>query len=237
MVQARWALALILLLVALPDGGVRAAPWRPWAVALEREPVDKEAPQEDHQAVPVPGENTGAVQPTGVPGPEYRDGRGQSSQDTSKVLHEILGQLKTIARGVNSLSLNSAVDGRRFTSAVVGRADPNLVDGRTDPIAVVGRADPNAVDGRTDPNTVDGRTDPNAVVGRADPNSVGADTFQTYCIEGIVAVLGSILLGMALYCVFHLWRKRRRRLAASRAGSERPNSRAEASRIFAGAFK
>ncbi|XP_064493867.1 uncharacterized protein LOC135403612 isoform X2 [Pseudopipra pipra] len=190
MVQARWALALILLLVALPVGG-----------------------------------------------PEYQDGRGQSSQDTSKVLHEILGQLKMIARGVNSLSLNSAVDGRRFTSAVVGRADPNLVDGRTDPIAVVGRADPNAVDGRTDPNTVDGRTDPNAVVGRADPNSVGADTFQTYCIEGIVAVLGSILLGMALYCIFHLWRKRRRRLAASRAGSERPNSRAEASRIFAGAFK
>ncbi|XP_039242308.1 probable ubiquitin receptor RAD23 isoform X3 [Pipra filicauda] len=68
MLQARWALALILLLVALPAGGVRAAPWRPWAVALEREPVDKEAPQEDHQAVPVPGENTGAVQPTGVPG-------------------------------------------------------------------------------------------------------------------------------------------------------------------------
>ncbi|XP_027525243.1 uncharacterized protein LOC113960084 isoform X1 [Corapipo altera] len=202
MVQARRALAFILLLVALPAGGIGAAPWRPWAV-----------------------------------GPEYQDGRGQSSQDTSKVLHEILGQLKTIARGVNSLSLNSAVDGRRFTSTVVGRADPNLVDGRTDPIAVVGRADPNAVDGRTDPNTVDGRTDPNAVVGRADPNSVGADTFQTYCIEGIVAVLGSILLGMALYCVFHLWRKRRKRLAASRAGSERPNSRAEASRIFAGAFK
>ncbi|XP_039242307.1 uncharacterized protein LOC113995185 isoform X2 [Pipra filicauda] len=103
MLQARWALALILLLVALPAGGVRAAPWRPWAVALEREPVDKEAPQEDHQAVPVPGENTGAVQPTGVPGPEYRDGRGQSSQDTSKVLHEILGQLKTIARGASQL--------------------------------------------------------------------------------------------------------------------------------------
>ncbi|XP_032568713.1 uncharacterized protein LOC116799577 isoform X5 [Chiroxiphia lanceolata] len=100
MVQAQWALALILLLVALPTRGVGAAPWRPWAVALEREPVDKEAPQEGHQAVPVPGENTGAVQPTGVSGPEYQDGRGQSSQDTSKVLHEILGQLKTIARDV-----------------------------------------------------------------------------------------------------------------------------------------
>ncbi|XP_017692833.1 PREDICTED: uncharacterized protein LOC108508514 isoform X3 [Lepidothrix coronata] len=72
MVQARWALALILLLVALPAGGVGAAPWRPWAVALEREPVEKEAPQEDHQAVPVPGENTGAVQPTGVSGADKR---------------------------------------------------------------------------------------------------------------------------------------------------------------------
>ncbi|XP_032568722.1 uncharacterized protein LOC116799585 isoform X3 [Chiroxiphia lanceolata] len=56
MVRAWWALAFILLLVALPAGG-----------------------------------------------PEYQDGRGQSSQDTSKVLHEILGQLKTIARGASQL--------------------------------------------------------------------------------------------------------------------------------------
>ncbi|CAN8205760.1 unnamed protein product [Coccothraustes coccothraustes] len=43
---------------------------------LEPEPVDKEAPQEGHQAVPGPGENTEALQPTAV------DKRFSSAEDT-----------------------------------------------------------------------------------------------------------------------------------------------------------
>lgn len=52
--------------------------------------------------------------------------------------------------------------------------------------------------------------EPNVVVGRADTSAVDANSFQKYCIEGIVAVLGSMLLGMVLCCVLHVWRKRRK---------------------------
>ncbi|KAM4756466.1 uncharacterized protein ACIQIH_019232 [Cyanocitta cristata] len=147
-------------------------------------------------------------------GPEYQDGRRQSSLETSKVLHEILREMKVILAGVKSLSLNSAVS-RRSTSTGNGGADPANEDDDED-------------------DDVDDGAKPNIVVGRADPNAVDADNFQKYCIEGIVAVLGSMLLGMVLCCVLHVWKKRRKRLAASKASSERPDSRTEASRIFAG---
>lgn len=83
--------------------------------------------------------------------------------------------------GVKSLSLNSAV--RRSTNTGNSGADPNAVDNRADADAVVGRGDTEIVD---------------------------ANSFQKYCIEGIVAVLGSMLLGMVLCCVLHVWRKRRK---------------------------
>ncbi|XP_017594292.1 PREDICTED: uncharacterized protein LOC108447782 [Corvus brachyrhynchos] len=246
MVQARWALTLVLLLVALPAQDAGAAPRQAQAVggwagqgqhpALtdpdeqqqlgiqlthflsktpEREAVpQEEAPQEGRQAVPVPEENTRAFHTTSVSGPEYQDGRRQSSLETSKVLHEILREMRVILAGVKSLSLNSAVS-RRSTSTGNGRADPADEDDDED-------------------DDVDGGAKPYLVVGRADPNAVDADNFQKYCVEGIVAVLGSMLLGMVLCCVLHVWRKRRKRLAASKASSERPDSRTEASRIFAG---
>ncbi|XP_066193260.1 uncharacterized protein [Sylvia atricapilla] len=131
--------------------------------------------------------DVGGAISTAQRGPEYQDRRGQSSIETSKVLHEILRELKMIVGGVNSLSLNSAVS-RRSASTGNGRADTNAVDNGADP---------------------------NAVVGRADTNAVDANSFQKYCIEGIVAVLGSMLLGMVLCCVLHVWRKRRKHLTAS----------------------
>lgn len=82
---------------------------------------------------------------------------------------------------MKSLSLNSAV--RRSTNTGNSGADPNAVDNRADADAVVGRGDTEIVD---------------------------ANSFQKYCIEGIVAVLGSMLLGMVLCCVLHVWRKRRK---------------------------
>ncbi|XP_029862100.1 uncharacterized protein LOC115337827 isoform X2 [Aquila chrysaetos chrysaetos] len=49
-------------------------------------------------------------------------------------------------------------------------------------------------------------------------NAMDPQDFRYYCIEGAVAVLGSVLFGMILCCVICLWRKRQRRLsAASRA--------------------
>lgn len=61
-------------------------------------------------------------------------------------------------------------------------------------------AEPGAGDGEAEPDT--------PVLGRADTDAVDTNSFQTYCIEGIVAILGSILLGMVLCCVIHVWRKR-----------------------------
>lgn len=97
---------------------------------------------------------------------------------------------RIVPPGVKSLSLNSAVS-RRSTSAENGGADPDDEDDDED-------------------DDVDDGAKPNIVVGRADPNAVDADNFQKYCIEGIVAVLGSMLLGMVLCCVLHVWRKRRK---------------------------
>ncbi|XP_056364740.1 uncharacterized protein LOC130262015 isoform X1 [Oenanthe melanoleuca] len=177
MAQARCALTLIVLLLALPAQDVGAASWRAQAVALEHEATQEE---EGQQKVPVPGENTRAFYTTG---PEHQDGRGQSSMETSKVLHEILRELRVILGGVKSLSLNSAVS-RRSTSSGSSGADPDAVESGAYPDTVLGRVDTNAVD---------------------------ANSFQKYCIEGIVAVLGSMLLGMVLCCVLHVWRKRRKK--------------------------
>ncbi|XP_064256626.1 uncharacterized protein LOC135287195 [Passer domesticus] len=141
------------------------------AAAPERQAAQEEeeaAPEEGREAVPGPGESSGAFSPAG---PEYQDGGGQSSVETSKVLHEILGELKMILGGVRSLSLSSAVSRR---SAGSGGAEPG------------------------------------AVLGRADTNAAEGSSFKTYCIEGILAILGSILLGMVLCCAFHFWRKRKK---------------------------
>ncbi|XP_039571512.1 uncharacterized protein LOC120505258 [Passer montanus] len=212
--QARWALPLTLLLLALPARHAAAAPWhsqgfvpavetaecaggsplgsaRPRSLCLslclsvsaawERQAVqeeeEEEAPQEGREAVPGPGESSRAFSPAG---PDYQDGGGQSSVETSKVLHEILGELKMILGGVRSLSLSSAVSRR---SAGSSGAEPGAAGGGAEPGAVLGRADTNAAEG---------------------------SSFKTYCIEGILAILGSILLGMVLCCAFHFWRKRKK---------------------------
>ncbi|XP_077047865.1 uncharacterized protein LOC143696181 [Agelaius phoeniceus] len=114
-------------------------------------------------------------------GPEYQDGRGQSSVETTKVLHDILRELKAIVGGVKSLGLSGAVSRRSAGGS---------------------GAEPGTGDGEAEPDT--------PVLGRADTNAVDASSFQTYCIEGIVAILGSMLLGMVLCCVIHVWRKRRK---------------------------
>ena len=51
---------------------------------------------------------------------------------------------------------------------------------------------------------------PPGVDGKRSPNAADPKDFQNNCIEGAVAVLGSVLLGMVLCCVIRLWRKRRR---------------------------
>ncbi|XP_069630068.1 uncharacterized protein [Haliaeetus albicilla] len=51
--------------------------------------------------------------------------------------------------------------------------------------------------------------------GKRNTNAMDPQDFRYYCIEGAVAVLGSVLFGMILCCVIRLWWKRRRRLSAA----------------------
>ena len=45
--------------------------------------------------------------------------------------------------------------------------------------------------------------------GKRNANAMDPKDFQKYCIEGAVAILGSVLFGMILCGVICLWRKRR----------------------------
>ena len=59
-------------------------------------------------------------------------------------------------------------------------------------------------------DTLTHRILPPGVDGTRNRNAMDPKAFQKYCIEGSVAVVGSILLGMVFCCVIRLWRKRRR---------------------------
>ena len=45
--------------------------------------------------------------------------------------------------------------------------------------------------------------------GKRNSNAADPEDSQKYCIEGAVAILGSVLLGMVFCCVIRLWRKRK----------------------------
>ncbi|XP_064027077.1 uncharacterized protein LOC135190089 isoform X2 [Pogoniulus pusillus] len=51
--------------------------------------------------------------------------------------------------------------------------------------------------------------------GRRSTNPGDAQDFQKYCIEGVVAVLGSVLFGMLLCCALCVWKRRRERRSAA----------------------
>ncbi|KAM6389811.1 uncharacterized protein O9250_012947 [Rhynochetos jubatus] len=55
------------------------------------------------------------------------------------------------------------------------------------------------------------------VDGRRNTHAVNANMFQKYCIEGVVAILGSMLLGVVFYCAISLWRKRKHETQSQRA--------------------
>lgn len=59
-------------------------------------------------------------------------------------------------------------------------------------------------------HTLTCRIVPPGVDGKRNSNDVAPEDFQKHCIEGAVAVLGSMLLGMVLCCMISLWRKRKR---------------------------
>ena len=59
-------------------------------------------------------------------------------------------------------------------------------------------------------DTLTCRIVPPGVDGKRKSNAEDPKDFQKYCIEGAVAVLGSVLLGMVFCCAICVWRKRRR---------------------------
>ena len=50
---------------------------------------------------------------------------------------------------------------------------------------------------------------PPGVSGKRNSNAVNADGYWSYCIEGIAAVLGSVVFGMILCCGVCVWWRRR----------------------------
>lgn len=106
---------------------------------LEPEPVDKEAPQEGHQAVPVPGENTEALQATsesGNPCPLAISRGGGCDHPcagthtrTLCVCREMLTTPPTPSPGISELwGLLPGVD-KRFSTAEDTEIDTNTVQG------------------------------------------------------------------------------------------------------------
>ncbi|XP_064330179.1 uncharacterized protein LOC135317684 [Phalacrocorax carbo] len=126
---------------------------------------------------------------------KYEAERGKSSQRSSEVLKEILKDLDKAALEMDRETAENEALQEGGSHAVPVSDDRR---GAIQSVEVPG---------------VDGTRNRNAM----DPKA-----FQKYCIEGSVAVVGSILLGMVFCCVIRLWRKRRRRLAA--ASRARPDT-------------
>ncbi|XP_030350688.1 uncharacterized protein LOC115611613 isoform X2 [Strigops habroptila] len=124
----------------------------------------------------------------GPPEAKYKDEIGESSQGSSEVLREILTDLDEAAHEVNRETMEALQEGdRRGVPASGGR------------MGAYSSVDEPGVDDKKNPNAAD------------------QNEFRKLCTEGIMVVLGSMLLGMVFCCVIHLWRKRRRRIAAASA--------------------
>ncbi|XP_074419703.1 uncharacterized protein LOC141733351 [Larus michahellis] len=62
------------------------------------------------------------------------------------------------------------------------------------------------------------------VDGKRNTNVADPKDFQKYCIEGAMAILGSMLFGMGLCCAICLWRVRKKRLSAASQAQPNPSS-------------
>ncbi|XP_074878255.1 uncharacterized protein LOC142028044 [Buteo buteo] len=142
---------------------------------------------------------------------------GRSSQRSPEVLKEILKELDKAAREMDRETVEKEAFQEGDSHAVpVSDEKTGAIQSTGVPVAVLsspGEAH-HARRYEFSPKSA-------GVDDKRNTNAVDPQDFRYYCIEGAVAVLGSVLFGMILCCVICLWRKRRRRLsAASRAWSD-----------------
>ncbi|XP_074709439.1 uncharacterized protein LOC141936417 [Strix uralensis] len=145
---------------------------------------------------------------TGPQRAKYNAEMGKSSQWASEVVQGILKELdRTMpAQGMDRESMEKEVFGEGGSQAVPASAERTgaMQSAGVQVLFSPGEAHHDRVYKflRNDPGT-DGKGRANA----ADPMN-----FRKYCVEGALAVLGSMLLGMVFCCVICVWRKRKRRL-------------------------
>ncbi|KAM6232294.1 uncharacterized protein M6G45_014932 [Spheniscus humboldti] len=154
--------------------------------------------------------------PRGPQGAKHKAEMGRSSQRSSEVLKEILQELHKAPH---------EMDGETVEKEALQEGGSHAVpvsDEKTGAIQSTG------VPVLSNPGEAHRagiyeffRKNP-GVDGKRNTNATDPKDFQKYCIEGAVAVLGSMLLGMALCCVICLWRKRKQRLSA--ASGARPDT-------------
>ncbi|XP_074878333.1 uncharacterized protein LOC142028274 [Buteo buteo] len=177
---------------------------------MDRETVEKEAFQEgDSHAVPVSDEKTGAIQSTGVPG-NCCPSVIQCHESKSLCVCSLFPWCPL-------LHILSAAKLLLVQSECSKRSQQRLSEDDCHLWVAVLSSPGEAHHARRyefSPKSA-------GVDDKRNTNAVDPQDFRYYCIEGAVAVLGSVLFGMILCCVICLWRKRRRRLsAASRAWSD-----------------
>ncbi|KAM9265253.1 uncharacterized protein RDI95_012805 isoform 1-T2 [Morus bassanus] len=126
---------------------------------------------------------------------KYKAETGKSSQRSSEVLKQILKELDKAAHEMDGETVEKEAPQEGGSHAVP------ISDDKRGAIQSTGMP---GMDGRRNANATDPKD------------------FQKYCVEGAVAILGSVLLGMVWWCAICLWRKRKRRLAA--ASGARPDT-------------
>ncbi|XP_074878150.1 uncharacterized protein LOC142027848 [Buteo buteo] len=215
MVQAWGAMTpaclLILFVVSLQAWDVGAAPWQARGLDVAGRngyPASQPGSRADAQ-----GDRTGPQRAKYKAKAET----GRSSQRSPEVLKEILKELDKAAREMDRETVEKEAFQEGDSHAVpVSDEKTGAIQSTGVPVAVLsspGEAH-HARRYEFSPKSA-------GVDDKRNTNAVDPQDFRYYCIEGAVAVLGSVLFGMILCCVICLWRKRRRRLsAASRAWSD-----------------
>ncbi|XP_075622181.1 uncharacterized protein LOC142603772 isoform X2 [Balearica regulorum gibbericeps] len=205
MVQARGAVApaclFILLLVALQAQGVGAAPWRARELDV--------AGGDGHPASQLGSRADAQGDLMGPQRAKYKAETGQPSRQSSEDLKEILKELDKAAHELDRETVEKEALQEGGSQAVpVSDEKKGAIQSTGVPaLSNPGEAHHASIYGFFQTNT--------GVDGKRNANAMDPDDFQKYCIEGAVAFLGSMLLGMVLCCGIYVWSKRRRRLAAA----------------------
>ncbi|XP_052635783.1 uncharacterized protein LOC128138637 isoform X2 [Harpia harpyja] len=139
---------------------------------------------------------------------------GKSSQWSPEVLKEILKELDKAAREMDCETVEKEAFQEGDSDAVpVSDEKTGAIQSTGVPVAVLSSPGEAHHARRYEFSPKNAGVD-----GKRNTNGMDPQDFRYYCIEGAVAVLGSVLFGMILCCVIRVWRKRQRRLsAASRA--------------------